>query len=319
MGLLVLAALALFASFAFHRTFRLLFSREAIHLVVLKDVSDLSVGTEVQLQGLRVGQTNAVEMRRDGNSYRFAATLGIRPDVVLWRGTKGVVVSRLVGGAYLDLRLPPVEERRVELTPGEPIDGEEASSVNSLVASLDELTRNLNLSVLELRGELKSRGLESLLGHPDVRATLREAISAFATVRTAAKTADQTLSHGDGTLAVLERNMASLEKSLTIVQGLLERRGTDLDELIVQMGTTLVQLRQLSGDLDGFVKNAGPDAVQGLRALGRTLASMEELMELLKAKPSRVVFGTPSEKEREEARKRVEAARRSSEPTPLPK
>ena len=46
---------------------------------------------------------------------------------------------------------------------------------------------------------------------------------------------------------------------------------------------------------------------------------MEELFELLKAKPSRVVLGTPSEREREEARKEVEGARRSSEPAPVPK
>lgn len=317
-GLLVLIALTLFASLAFHRTLRLLLNREVLHRVTLKNVPDLSVGTEVQLQGLRVGLTNAVEMRRVGTEYTFVATLGIRPDVVLWRGTKGIVNSRLVGGAYLELRLPPVEERRVELRPGEPMEGETASSVNSLVASLDELSRNLNQSVSELRSELKSRGLESVIGHPDVRGTLREAISSFAAFRAFSKVAEKTFTHGEGTLVVLERNMASLEKSLTIVQGLLERRGTDIDELIVQLGTTLVQLKQLSVDLDALLKNAGPDAVQGLRALSRTLSSMEELIEILKVKPSRVVFGTPSEKEREDARKRVEDARREAERSPEP-
>jgi ABC-type transporter Mla subunit MlaD len=319
-GLLVLAALTLFASLAFHRTLRLLLNRELLHVVVLKNVSDLSVGTEVQLQGLRVGQTNAVEMRREGTAYHFVATIGIQPDVVLWKGTKAVVNTRLVGGSYLDLRLPPVEERRVELRPGEPMDGETASSVNSLVTSLDELTRNLNLSVSELRAELKGRGLESVLGHPEVKGALRESVAAFSAFRTAAKVTEQTLTHGDGTLVILERNMTSLEKSLGIVQGLLERRGTDIDELIVQLGTTLVQLRQLGVDLDALLKNAGPDAVQGLRALSRTLSSMEELIELLKAKPNRVVFGTPSDKERGDARKRVEDARRATgaEPSPAP-
>ncbi len=322
-GLLVLIALTLFASLAFNRTLRLILNREVLHQVVLKNVSDLSIGTEVQVQGLRVGQTNAIEMHREGTAYHFVATIGIRPDVVLWRGTKGIINSRLVGGAYLELHLPPIEERRVELRSGEPMEGESASSVNSLVASLEELTRNLNQSVSELRGELKSRGLESVIGHPDVRGTLHEAISAFAAFRALSKVGEKTLAHGDGTLSVLERNMASLEKSLTIVQGLLERRGTDIDELIVQLGAALVQLRQLSVDLDALLKNAGPDAVQGLRALGRTVSSMEELIEILKVKPSRVVFGSPSEKEREDARKKVEDARRAAEPTsaptPLPK
>jgi ABC-type transporter Mla subunit MlaD len=318
-GLLVLVTLTLFASFAFHRTLRFLLSREALQQVVLKNAADLSVGTEVQLQGLRVGQTNSVEMRRDGTEYRFVATIGIRPDVVLWRGTKGVVVTRLVGGSYLELRLPPVEQRRVELKPGEAMEGEAAPSVNSLVASLDELTRNMNQSVLELRGELKGRGLESLVGHPDVRGALREAASAFSTFRTTAKVTEQTLTHGDVTLAALDRNMASLEKSLAIVQGLLERRGTDIDELISQLGTALVQLRQAAAELDALLKNAGPDAVEGLRALARTLSSMQELVEILKAKPSRVAYGTPSDKERDDARKRVEESRRPPEPTASPR
>ena len=317
-GLLVLAALVLFASFVLHRTLRALLSHEASHQVVLSNASELSAGTEVQLQGLRVGQTNAVEMRRDGTEYRFVATIGIRPDVVLWKGTRGVVVTRLVGGSYLDLRLPPPAERKAELTPGEPMEGETAASVNSLVASLDELTRSVNASILELRTELKGRGLESLVGHPDVRAAFREAVSAFAALRSTAGVTERTLAHGDGTLAALDRNMASLEKSLRIVEGLLERRGTDIDELIVELGTTLVQLRRAALELDVVLRSAGPDAVEGLRALSKTLASMQELVEILKAKPNRVIFGTPSDREREEARKRVEDARRPSGPAALP-
>lgn len=117
-GLLVLVALLLFSSFALHRALRALLSRETLHQVVLENAAELSVGTEVQLQGLRVGQTNGIEMKREGTEYRFVATIGIRPDVVLWKGTRGVVVTRLVGGSYLDLRLPPPAERRAELRPG---------------------------------------------------------------------------------------------------------------------------------------------------------------------------------------------------------
>ena len=318
-GLLVLAALAVFASFALHRTLRLLFSRETVHQVVLGNVADLSAGTEVQLQGLRVGQTNTVEMRRDGTEYRFVATIGVRPDVVLWKGTKGVVVTRLVGGSYLELRLPPPAQRRAELKPGEAMDGETAASVNSLVASLDELTGNLNRSVLDLRSELKGRGLESLVGHPDVRGALREATAAFSSFRVTAKVTERTLSHGDVALAALDRNMASLEKSLAVVGGLLERRGTDIDELIGQLGTTLGQLRQAAAELDLLLKNAGPEAVEGLRALSRTLRSTQELVEILRARPSRVVFGTPSDREREEARRRVEESNRTPAPVPTPR
>ena len=99
-GLLVLAALALFISLALHRTLRVALNREVVHKVRLENVADLPVGTEVQLGGLRVGQVKAIEMERRGVEYRFVATLGLRPDIVLWRGTKGVVNSRIMGQSY---------------------------------------------------------------------------------------------------------------------------------------------------------------------------------------------------------------------------
>lgn len=199
------------------------------------------------------------------------------------------------------------------------MEGETAASVNSLVASLDELTRTVNLSVQELRAELKGRGLESLVGHPDVRGALREAVVTFSAFRSAAATTERTLAHGDRTLAAFDRNVASLEKSLAVVEGILERRGIDVDELIGELGTTLVQLRRTASELDLLLRSAGPDAVEGLRALSRTLASLQELIEILKAKPNRVVFGTPSDREREEARRRVEESRRAPEVGAPPK
>lgn len=48
---------------------------------------------------------------------------------------------------------------------------------------------------------------------------------------------------------------------------------------------------------------------------------MQELLELLKAKPSRVLLGTPTESDRDAAHARVEAAKRRDElaPTPAPR
>jgi hypothetical protein len=54
-----------------------------------------------------------------------------------------------------------------------------------------------------------------------------------------------------------------------------------------------------------------PELTQSLKSLRRSLASVEELLALLKQKPSRVVWGTPSEAEREQARKALEAAKQA--------
>ena len=54
-----------------------------------------------------------------------------------------------------------------------------------------------------------------------------------------------------------------------------------------------------------------PEMEQSLKSLRRSLASVEELLALLKQKPSRVVWGTPSESEREKAKKNVEAGKQT--------
>ena len=54
-----------------------------------------------------------------------------------------------------------------------------------------------------------------------------------------------------------------------------------------------------------------PEMEQGLKSLRRSLASVEELLALLKQKPNRVVWGTPSDAERERARKALEAEKQA--------
>ncbi len=241
--------------------------------------------------------------------FRVASTRGLRPDMVLWQGTKGVVNSRIVGGSFLELRLPPVGERKIELKPGELMEGEATASLGTLVVELTDLSRNLNEGVSELRQELKTRGLASVLEHPGVRGALHDFRTALGTFQAASKATQGTLTHGDETLRSLDRNLASLEKSLLVLQGVMERRQPELDTMFQQVGTTLKQLQNVADDVAKLAKTAGPELTEALQALSRTLESTEELVELLKAKPNRVVFGTPSESEREAARKRAEERR----------
>jgi len=315
-GLLILVALAAFSTLAFQHAIRALFHREVRHVVLLDNVTDLSVGTEVQLQGHRVGQTEAIEMRREGASYRFEVVLALRPDLVLWKGTRAILESKVVGGSFLELRLPPPGERRTELKSGEPIEGETAATLGTLLGDLTDLARGLGQALGELTGELKSRGLASLLEHPEVRGTFAEARTALGALQKASRTADATLAHGDETLVALDRSVASLERSLGIVQKLAERREGDVDALLLEMGQASQQLKSAGVEMNGLLKSAGPEATESLRALRRTLVSAEELLEILKAKPSRVVFGTPSPEERERARRSVGESRKPTQGSP---
>ncbi len=309
-GLLVMAALAVFVSLALHRTLRLVVDRDHLHKVELVDAADVDVGTEVQLQGLRVGRVESVDLERQGNAYRIVATVGVRKDVVLWRGTKGVVNSSLMGSPWIELRLPPLDQRKDELAPGELMPGEVAPSVAGLVADSTSLVRNLDRAVSELRKELQDHGLSSPLEHPQLRRSFEEVRLTLGDFRSAAHATRSTLEHGDRTLDSVDRNLTSLRSSLLSIEGLLDRRAPDLDAVIGQLGPTLKQVELLRTDVSLLIAKLGPEASESLRSLDRTLQSTQELVELLKAKPNRIVWGTPSEKEQNEAKKRVEESKK---------
>ena len=308
LGLLVTVAFALFGMLAFQRTLRVFFHPETIHAVRLTNAAELAVGSEVQLLGLRVGEVRKIEMTRVGEDYRFVATFGLRREVVLWQGTKGIVTAKMVGGPFLDLHLPPVPERRVALAPGEAIEGEPGDSAGTLVTELTILTRNLSLTVSELRQELKTHGLASIMEQPEVRQTLHQLGGTLTAFREASKATQATVTHGDKTLETADRNLVSLEKSLLVLEGLIQRRGADMDAALVQLGPALEKVQSAGADMSQLLRGAGPEAAEDLRALRRTLSSVQELLELLKAKPNRIVFGKPSPQERETARKKVAEA-----------
>lgn len=310
-GLLVVGAALIFGGILFQRSLRAVFRKETSILVRLDEVSDLTVGTDVHLQGLRVGRVTAIEPKREGVQYHFVATLGIDPTIVLWKGTKGVVMTKLMGGAFMDLKLPELAARTEELQPGAMLEGDTGGSLVVLIDQAQEFIRNLNGALSDLRGPIKEKGLGVLFDHPEVKKALANLNDTLVEARTLISEGRSTLQATD---KALERDLASLEKSLAIVQKLLETRGGDLDEIIVNLGTALKQFNAMSGEIRALLKADGPELDAALKALNRNLRSTEELVELLKAKPNRIVWGKPSEQEQEAARKKVQAAREADLP-----
>jgi hypothetical protein len=64
-------------------------------------------------------------------------------------------------------------------------------------------------------------------------------------------------------------------------------------------------------ELRTLVKAASPSGEESLKALERNLRATEELVELLKAKPNRLVWGKPSQTERDAAAAKVREARQA--------
>jgi len=103
----------------------------------------------------------------------------------------------------------------------------------------------------------------------------------------------------------------SLERSLAVLQGVLESRREEVDAIVLHLAGVLKELEGLSVETRAFLKAGGPEAEAALKALNRNLHTSEELLQILKAKPNRVVWGTPSAAEQEAARRKAEEARRT--------
>jgi len=305
-GLLVLVAMLIFGTLLFQRSLSALFKKETAFKVRLENAGDLAVGTEVQLQGWRVGQVNRVDLEREGVHYRFKATLGLGPEILLWRGTKAVVVTKLLGGAFVDLQLPPVEARRELLPPGALLEGDTAASLASLIDEMQDFVRNLNGALQELRGTFKTKGAGALLEHPELKKALKDLDATLVDARALIQDGQKAVKHTD---AALGQNLESLGKSLGILQGVLEKRSGDMDAIVTNLAAVLQQLDGLSAETRTLLKTDGPEIELTLKTLRRNLESSEELLELLKAKPNRLVWGTPSAAEKEAARRRAQAGR----------
>ena len=306
-GLLVFFTVAVFIGLLFHRSLSAIVKKETTLQVTLDNASDIAAGTEVQLQGLRVGQVNQIDLKADGVQYTFLASLGIRPDIVLWTGTKVIRSSKGLGGSFLDLQLPPVDKRTQVLPAGATLPSETGASISTLMDEAQDFIHNLNQGVDELRGHLREKGLGAVLDHPQVHKALVDLDETLREFKKVATDSDALARQGGTTMASLDRSLANLEKISSQVQTLLEKRGGDVDAIVTNLASVLKQLDGLSSELRVFLKAAGPEVDANLKALHRNLQATEELVEILKAKPNRVVWGTPSKAEQDAARKRVEA------------
>jgi ABC-type transporter Mla subunit MlaD len=308
-GLLVALALALFVGFLFSRGVSPLLRRTTHVRVGLDSVADLAEGTEVQLQGLRVGQVEAMTLRRSGVLYRFQVTLGLRPDIVLWTGTRAVVVSKPLGSTFVDLQLPPPAQRLQPLAADGELEGGSSPSLGALVEHLDALVMNLDHTLDQARAPFQARGLGVLLEHPRVRTVLTELDGSLRAVQALAGDSRGLVQRGGSSLAALDQALASLDRSLLAVGKLAERGSGDLDTVTDRLDGTLAAVADLAQALRDQAQTLGPDAGASLQSLDRTLRAAEDLLELLKARPSRIVWGRPSARERETAAASAEAAR----------
>jgi ABC-type transporter Mla subunit MlaD len=304
LGLLVLISLALFLGLVAYKNAGAVTERTYPLIVRLEQMEGLAPGTDVQLKGYRVGAVERVDMRQEGKDYHFLARIAVREDIKLWRGTRANLAPKGVGSVMLDLRLPEVAERLVPLVAGDEIPGDTGVSIGGVLERADHLMASLNAGVDGLRARIEQKGLGDVLDHPSVRQALRSLDGTLKEFQSLAKESRGLVGHADRSMGSADKALESLDKSLSTVRGLLEKRGPELDQILVSLAATLKQAESFMGR---FTAEGYPEVELSLKSLRRSLASVEELLALLKQKPSRVVWGTPSDAEREKARKAMEA------------
>jgi len=308
LGLLVLVALALFVGLVVYKNAGAVTERTYPLVVHLDQMEGLAPGTDVQLRGYRVGSVERVDMRQAGKDYHFLARIAVREDIQLWRGTRATLAPKGVGSVMLDLKLPEVAERMVLLAPGEEIPGDAGVSIAGVLERTDHLMASLQAGVDGLRSRIEKKGLGDVLDHPSVRQALQSLDGTLREFQSLAKESRGLVGHADHSMGEADKALASLEQSLITVRTLLEKRGPEVDQILISLAATLKQAEAFMGR---FTAQDHPELAQSLKSLRRSLASVEELLELLKQKPSRVVWGTPSEAEREKAKKSLEAGKQT--------
>jgi ABC-type transporter Mla subunit MlaD len=304
LGALVLAALGLFVGLVAYKNAGAVTERTYPLVVRLDQMEGLTPGADVQLKGYRVGSVERVDMRQQGKDYLFLARISVRQDIQLWRGTKAYLAPKGVGSVMLDLRLPELVERTVLCAAGDEIPGESGVSIAGVLERADRLMASLQAGVDGLRARIEHKGLGDVLEHPAVRQSLQSLEATLREFQALAKEGRGLVGHADQSMSQADKALASLDQSLATVNAMMNKRGPELDQILVSLAATLKQAETV---MSHFAAHDQPELDQSLKSLRRSLASLEELLELLKQKPNRVVWGTPSDAEREKAKKNLES------------
>jgi paraquat-inducible protein B len=114
---------------------------------------------------------------------------------------------------------------------------------------------------------------------------------------------------GGHSLGSVDETLATLRADLDDLDGMLKRREPDLENALKAVPKTLDETQKLMTRLRTATDRLEPHTQDTFKRLERVLRDVEELMELLKQKPSRVMWGKPSTEERDNARKAVDATK----------
>lgn len=313
LGLFVLGAAAAFLALVVYKNAPKVTENSYALRVQLDQLSGLDVGTAVQLQGYRVGRVERIELKREGTVYHLLATVSVQQNIQLWEGTRARVEGQGLGGSVLDLDLPAPTDRQRVLGANELIQGEPGSSLDSVIAKADDLMGSLNGMVADLRLSFQKKGAGVVLDHPAVAKALRDLDATLLEFQGVARKGGELADQAKPAVDSLDKGMADLQAAMAQLRKLLDTHSGDLDQTLTSLAAVTKQMEGLTASLQETLKTEGPQADQTLRGLKRVTLSLEELLELLKQKPHRAMWGSIPDDDRAKAKKNVDEARAKDE------
>jgi hypothetical protein len=202
----------------------------------------------------------------------------------------------------VELELPAPTQRKHALKPWATVPGSQGQSLETLVAQAEVTLQSFEAAANALRattatGVLEAPAMKDLLGKVGAMIHQYELLG---------REARGFVVKGGHSLGSFDDTLATLRSDLDDLDAMLERREPDLERALVAVPKTLDETQKLMTRLRSATDKLEPRTQGTFERLERVLRDVEELVELLKQKPSRVMWGKPSDEERERARRAVE-------------
>ena len=302
-GLFSLLGMATFAALLFLANARKVSASTYPIKVRLESLRGVTAGTEVTLLGLHVGLVDSVELVRKGVDLYGVAVLRIESDKLLWEGTRAAVVPRGVWGSVVELELPEPAKRKRALKSWATLPGSQGQSLETLVAQAEVTLKSFEEAANALRATTATGVLEA----PAMKELLAKVGTMIHQYELLGREARGFVVKGGHSLGSFDQTLATLRGDLDDLDAMLERREPDLENALKAVPKTLEETQKLMVRLRTATDRLEPRTQDTFIRLERVLRDVEELMELLKQKPSRVMWGKPSSEERDNARRAVDA------------
>jgi ABC-type transporter Mla subunit MlaD len=301
-GLFTLACIATFVGLVFIANARKVTTDTYPIKVRLETLRGVAPGTEVSLLGLSVGLVDSVDLVQHGVEVHGIAVLHIAADKPLWDGTTAAIVPQGVWGSVIELQLPPPEQRKRKLRPWATLQGRQGQSLETLVAQAEVTLESFQGAADALRattaqGVLEAPAVKELLG------TIEHTVQQYEVL---GREARGFVKQSGQSLGSLDQTLGSMRTSLNQLDGMLARREPDLQKALEAVPQTLKDAQAMMKELRTATGELKPPAKSAFLRLERVLHDMNELVEILKQKPSRVMWGKPSPEDRERAKRAAE-------------